>query len=302
MAFAKRIFLFVLLNFLVIFMISVVLRLLNIQPYLNSYGLDYNSLLTFCFVWGMAGALISLALSKVMAKWMMGVQVIDPDTRDPELRQLVDTVYRLAEDAGLPHPEVGIFRSNEVNAFATGPTRSRSLVAVSTGLLNRMKQSEIRAVLGHEVSHIANGDMVTMALLQGVVNAFVMFLARVLAYIFSGMGRSRENNSGGSWMSYMLFTYLFEIVFMLLGSLVVAAYSRFREFRADAGGARLAGKDSMISALQSLRVFQEIKDVKADNPAMAAFKISHPTKKGLLHLFATHPPLEERIERLKKHF
>jgi len=139
-----------------------------------------------------------------------------------------------------------------------------------------------------------------MALLQGVVNAFVMFLARILAYAVSGLGRSRENNSGSSVMSYMLFTYLFEVIFMILGSLVVAAYSRFREFRADAGGARLAGKESMIAALQALKSLQEIKDPKADNPAMAAFKISHPGKKGLLHLFATHPPLEVRIDRLKK--
>ena len=154
-----------------------------------------------------------------------------------------------------------------------------------------MKENEIEGVIG---------DMVTMTLLQGVVNAFVMFLARILAYAVSGLGRNRENSSGGSYMSYMLFVYLFEVVFMILGSLVIAAYSRFREFRADEGGARLAGRDSMISALQSLRALQEIKDPRAENPAMAAFKISHPAKKGLLHLFASHPPLEERIARLQK--
>jgi heat shock protein HtpX len=300
MAFAKRIFLFLVLNFLVITMISAVLHLLNIRPYLQANGLDYNSLLIFCLIWGMAGAFISLALSRITAKWMMGVQIVDPKNADGEARELLQTIYELADRAQIPRPQVGIFRSNEVNAFATGPTRSRSLVAVSSGLLARLKPHEVRAVLGHEITHIANGDMVTMALLQGVVNAFVMFLARILAYAVSGLGRSRENNSGSSVMSYMLFTYLFEVIFMILGSLVVAAYSRFREFRADAGGARLAGKESMIAALQALKSLQEIKDPKADNPAMAAFKISHPGKKGLLHLFATHPPLEVRIDRLKK--
>ncbi len=301
MAMFKRIALFLALNFLVIFMISIVLSLFNINPYLNAYGINYKELMIFCLIWGMGGAFISLALSRVMAKWMMGVQVIDPKTHDPEHKQLLEIVHRLARKSGLSSmPEVGVYRSNEVNAFATGPTQSRSIVAVSTGLLNRMKESEIEGVLGHEISHIANGDMVTMTLLQGVVNAFVMFLARVLAMLLSGFGRNRESNSGGSYMSFILFTYLFQTVFMILGSILIAAYSRFREFRADAGGARLAGKDSMISALQTLRVLQEIRDPRAENPAMAAFKISHPSNNGLLSLFASHPPIEERIERLKK--
>lgn len=296
----KRIFLFLALNFLVILMITFVLDLLNVKPFLSSHGIDMESLMIFCLIWGMGGAFISLSLSRVMAKWMMGVQIIDPKTQDPELEHLVSTVHRLARRSGLPLPEVGIYRSNEVNAFATGPTKARSLVAVSTGLIQRMKENEIEGVLAHEVSHIANGDMVTMTLLQGVVNAFVMFLARVLAYAVSGFGRNRESG-GGSIMSYMLFVYLFEVVFMILGSLVVAAYSRAREFRADAGGARLAGRESMVSALQSLRALQEIKDPRAENPAMAAFKISHPSKKaGLIRFFATHPPLEDRIERLLK--
>lgn len=294
----KRIFLFLSLNFLVVLMISIVLNLLNIRPYLQSYGIDYRSLLIFCFVWGMGGAFISLCLSRVMAKWMMGVKVIDPHTQDPEERRLLEMVQHLAQKAELPAmPEVGIYRSNEVNAFATGPTRSRALVAVSTGLLSRMQDTEIEGVIGHEISHVANGDMVTMTLLQGVVNAFVMFLARVLAFVLSGLGK--ERNQRGSPMSYILFVYLFEMIFMVLGSLVVAAYSRYREFRADAGGARLAGKEKMISSLKTLRVLQEIKDPR-ENPAMAAFKISLPDKKGLIRLFASHPPLEERIARLER--
>jgi heat shock protein HtpX len=295
---AKRIFLFLVLNFLVVLMISIIMNIFNVQPYLQSYGLDYKSLLVFCFIWGMGGAFISLGLSRVMAKWMMGVKVIELHTKNPEERQLLEMVHRLARKADLSTmPEVGIYKSNEVNAFATGPTRSRALVAVSTGLLSRMKENEMEGVIGHEITHVANGDMVTMTLLQGVVNAFVMFLARVLAYVISGVGRNRQNSSGVS-MSYILLVYLFEVIFMILGSIVVAAYSRYREYRADAGGARLAGKEAMISSLQTLRVLQEIKDPH-ENPAMAAFKISHSAKKGLISLFASHPPLESRIERLQ---
>lgn len=300
MAIAKRVFLFLVLNLLVILVITTVLNLLNIRPFLSSYGIDMRSLAIFCLIWGMGGALISLSLSRVMAKWMMRVQVIDPDTRDPQLQDLVSVIRKFARRSDLPLPEIGIYRSNEVNAFATGPTKNRALVAVSSGLLNRMKEEEIEGVLGHEMTHIANGDMVTMTLLQGVVNAFVMFLARVLAYAVSGFGRNRESGSGGSIMSYMLFVYLFEVVFMILGSIVVAAYSRFREFRADEGGARLAGRDSMIAALRALQTVQGIHDPRAENPAVAAFKISHVGKKGLLRFFASHPPLEERIERLQK--
>lgn len=301
MAIAKRIFLFLLLNFLVIFMINGVLHVFNIRPYLGAYGINYQELLAFCLLWGMGGAFISLGLSRIMAKWMMGVRVLSEQTADAEERHLMQIVHELARKAGLSHlPQVGLYPSNEVNAFATGPSQSRSLVAVSTGLLKRMQDKEIRGVLGHEISHIANGDMVTMTLLQGVVNAFVMFLARILAYVLSGFGRNRDENSQGSVMSYMLFVYLFEVVFMILGSLVVAAYSRYREFRADAGGAKLAGKEAMVSALHTLQVLQEIRDPRTESPAMAAFKISHNRKKGWSTLFASHPPLEERIERLKK--
>ena len=301
MAFVKRIFLFLALNLLVVLMITFILNIFNVQPYLSAYGLNYQSLMIFCLLWGMGGALISLALSRKMAKWMLGVSLIDPSTRDPAVSGLVETIHKLSQRAGIPMPQVGIYRSNEVNAFATGPTQSRSLVAVSSGLLTRMTPKELEGVLGHEIAHIANGDMVTMTLLQGVINAFVMFLARILASALSGFGKSRENNQGGSYMSFMLFTYLFETVFMTLGFLVIAAYSRFREFRADAGGAELAGKESMISALKSLSALKDIQDPK-QSAAVAAFKIARSGKKGILSLFSTHPPLEERIARLQMRY
>lgn len=298
MAVAKRIFLFLAINVLVVITLSLVLNIFHVQPFLKSYGLDIKSLLIFCLVWGMGGALISLALSRQMAKWMMGVRLIDPHGKDAS--GLVDTVHRLARAAHLPEmPEVGIFESPEPNAFATGPTKRRSLVAVSSGLLNRMSQKELEGVIAHEISHIANGDMVTMTLVQGIVNAFVMFLARVLAYAFSGLGKSRNESSSGSYMSYMLFVFLFEVVFMVLGSLLICLFSRYREFRADKGGADLAGKEKMISALECLKRFKNVADPAHDKPSFQAFKISTRSKMGIMRLFSTHPPLEERIERLK---
>jgi len=300
MAIAKRIFLFLAVNFLVVLMISIILQLLNVQPFLTGYGIDYQSLLIFCLIWGFAGSFISLGLSRVMAKNLMGVQIIDPVKADAEHYKVYQIVERLAQKAHLKAiPEVGIYQSNEVNAFATGPTQNRSLVAVSSGLLNKLKTSEIEAILAHEVTHIANGDMVTMTLMQGVVNAFVMFLARIVAYAVSGLNRSK-NSSRSNYFSYYIFVYLFEVAFMVLGSMVTATYSRYREFRADRGGAELSSKESMIGALRSLKVMQEIKDLKTSPPSIQAFKISSPPKKRLIHLFATHPPLEARIERLQK--
>lgn len=298
MGMAKRIVLFLAINVLVVVTLSIVLNVFHVQPFLQGYGLNIQSLLIFCFIWGMGGAFISLALSRQMAKWMMGVHVIDSDTQDPDLRRLMATVHQLARDAHLPDmPEVGVFESPEPNAFATGPTKKRSLVAVSTGLLRRMSQKELEGVLGHEIAHIANGDMVTMTLIQGIVNAFVMFLARILAYVFSGMGRSREGSSG-SYFSYMISVFIFEIIFMLLGSIIVCWFSRFREFRADRGGADLAGKDKMIAALESLQRMKQMRDPQTEKPSFQAFKISTHRKSGLMMLFATHPPLEERISRL----
>jgi heat shock protein HtpX len=293
---AKRIFLFVLINILVILSISFTLHILGIKPYLRYYGIDYYSLMILCLIFGMSGAFISLMLSRVMAKWMMGVQVIDPDTRDPELRWLVDTVYRLARQAGISKmPEVGIYISPEVNAFATGPTRNRSLVAVSSGLLETMDEDEIEGVLGHEISHIANGDMVTMTLLQGVINAIVMFLATIIAYVI--VPRRDDDRGDNSLLRYLI-TQILEIVLSLFGMILLAWFSRYREFKADEGGARLSGREKMIAALEKLRRTVERADIN-DAEAFRAFKISS-KRGGFFSLFATHPPLEERIRRLKE--
>jgi heat shock protein HtpX len=225
--------------------------------------------------------------------------VISADVRDPELRSLVETVHQLARSAQLPAlPEVGIYDSPEPNAFATGPTKSRALVAVSTGLLRSMNAEQVRGVLGHEVTHIANGDMVTMTLIQGVINAFVMFAARAIAFALT-QSRDSEGRREGSQMSYYIVSMLLEVVFMILGSLVVAWFSRQREYRADKGGARLAGRDSMIHALQGL---QRTFDVVANDasPTVQTLKISSHGG-GLLALFSTHPPLEDRIARLQSY-
>ena len=296
----RRIILFIALNLCVRLAISVLMSLFHVQPYLTERGLNVQQLLLFCAVWGFAGAFISLALSRLMAKWMMGVEVIDLDTIHPEERKLVQLVHTLAKKANLPKmPEVGIYSSTEVNAFATGPTRSRSLVAVSSAMLHKMNWDEIEGVLAHEISHVANGDMVTMTLLQGVVNAFVMFFARLLAFVVSGMGRKNDSRSEEpSPLVYSILVFVFEILFMILGAMLVAAYSRHREFRADGGGASLAGKDRMISALQRLKQVVGVTDEKAEQPAFQSMKISNP--KGLMHLFSSHPPLEVRIERLQQ--
>ncbi|MCP5492654.1 MAG: protease HtpX [Chlamydiales bacterium] len=292
----RRIGIFLLLNIAVIFTISVILRLFNVQPYLNQHGLDYQSLLIFCFVWGMGGAFISLALSRKMAKWTMKIKIVHPRASNPQEEKLYNTVKRLAQKAKLKAiPEVGIFPSPQLNAFATGPTQKRSLVAVSSGLLQHMDDDELEGVLAHEIAHIANGDMVTMTLLQGVINAFVMFLARVLAFALSAASRSDSRRSVSG--SYFMLVILFQFVFMILGSMIVCAYSRFREYRADRGGAKFSTKKNMIDALRHLQATQESKPLTSE--AMQAFMIKTPPKSGLLKLFATHPPLEDRIEALQ---
>lgn len=301
MALAKRVVLFLLTNFLVLAVISFAIYILGLQPYLQHQGYNLPSLAIFCLLWGMGGAMISLWISRWMAKWSMGVQLIDPNTRDPQAQGILNMVYTLSRKAGLTvMPEVGIYQSPEVNAFATGPTRKRALVAVSTGLLQRLRPDEVEAVVGHEVTHIANGDMVTMTLLQGIVNAFVMFLARILAFavsrVFAG---GRDDERGGfSPLVFQLTVFLFEMFFMVLGSLVVAAFCRRREYRADLGGARLTSPQKMINALQALKKTVQVKDEQVTSPAFQALKISNPS--GLMNLFASHPPLDQRIERLQR--
>jgi heat shock protein HtpX len=293
MASVKRIFLFLAVNLLILVTLSVLLSVLGVRPYLTRYGIDYTQLALFTLVWGMGGAFISLALSRVMAKWMLGVQVIPADVREPQLRWLVDTVHHLAQRAGLPAmPQVGVYDSPEVNAFATGPTKGRALVAVSSGLLQRMDRNQVSGVLGHEVAHVANGDMVTMTLIQGVINAFVMFIARAIAFAVTSNMRDE-----GRYMAQFAITIALEIALSVLGMIVVAYFSRLREFRADRGGAQFAGRENMISALEGLR--RSVALIEADGHAsLATLKISG-KRGGFASLFATHPPLEERIARLQ---
>ncbi len=300
MKIAKRVVLFVAVNILVMVTISIVMSLLGVQPYLQANGINYESLAVFCLIWGFGGAFISLSLSRVMAKFGMGVQVIDPMQAHGESQWLVETVHRLSHQAGLPAmPEVGIYNSPEVNAFATGPTKSRALVAVSSGLLQNMNRQEAEGVLAHEVAHIANGDMVTMTLIQGVVNAFVMFFARVIAFALSQFVKEE----GPRHLVRMVATIALEIGLSFLGMIIVAYFSRQREFRADAGGAQLGGRENMINALKSLqRVYEPSLAAAAhagtDKPSFDTLKISSKSK-GLLAFFMTHPPLEVRIKRLQ---
>lgn len=306
MQIAKRITLFLMVNILVVATLSIVTSALGIQPYLTSQGLNMGSLIAFCLIWGMGGAFISLLLSKTMAKWSMGVKIIDPNTMDLAERGVVNMVHQYARAAGLPKmPEVGIYDSPEVNAFATGPSKSNSLVAVSTGLLRQMDKRSVEGVIGHEVAHIANGDMVTMTLIQGVVNAFVMALARVVAFAISNFLKGNDDREGQGLgpFAYAMTVFALEMVFMLLGSMVVMWFSRQREFRADQGGAKYAGKDAMVGALRSLQKVTvrnyEVAAQSEAKPAFASMKISA-TKPGLAALFRTHPTLEERIQRLER--
>ena len=289
----KRIFLFLLTNLAVVLTLSVVLRLLGIDSYLTDSGLNLGSLAVFCLVWGMGGAFISLQMSRFIAKRSTGMQLVDGQTGNAEADWLYRTVEALTKKAGLPMPEVGIYQSPEVNAFATGPNRRKSLVAVSTGLLRSMNRDEVEGVLAHEVAHIANGDMVTMTLLQGVVNAFVMFLARVIAFAVANSGRDDERR-GNNGMSFLVMMVL-EIVFGILGSMITAWFSRQREFRADAGGAHLAGRERMIGALRRLQSAHELVDTS--QTALATLKING--ARGWMMFFSTHPPLEQRIAALE---
>ncbi|MBI3878474.1 MAG: protease HtpX [Verrucomicrobia bacterium] len=296
----KRVFLFLAVNLLVLLTISIVLSLLGVHRHIGG-DRNFFTLLIFCGLYGFAGAFISLALSRLMAKWMMGVEVIPPDTDDPAARALVSLVHELAQNARLPAmPQVGVYESPEVNAFATGPTRSRSLVAVSSGLLQNMERNQLRGVLAHEIAHIANGDMVTMTLIQGVINAFVMFFARIAAWAVSNALR-RNDDDRPSYFIQSILVFVFEIAFSLLGSIVTCWFSRWREFRADAGGAHYGGKQNMISALRGLqRLHDEPRAAAQGDGAFAALKISGGGGGLMALLFSTHPPLESRIAALEQ--
>lgn len=282
----KRVFLFLLTNILVMATISVIINLLGINPYLTRYGLNWQALAVFCLIWGMTGSFISLFMSRFMARHAFGVELLDPNSGS----ELVVMISHLCQQAGIPLPQIGVYQSPELNAFATGPSKHMSLIAVSSGLLTRMNRNEIEGVLAHEISHIANGDMVTMALVAGVVNSFAMFLSRIISYFVSLAVKEDM-----AWIVRMVSTIALDILFSILGSIVVASFSRWREFRADAGSASLAGREKMIAALENLKRNYEPIDNRA--PSMATFKIAG--KKGFISLFATHPPLDERIAALR---
>jgi heat shock protein HtpX len=293
----KRVFLFVLTNMAILLMVSIVLAVLGRLGVLGVAG-GQGTLLIYCAIWGFGASFVSLLLSRWMAKRAMGVHLIGPDVRDADAQWLHATVGRLAQQANLPMPEVGIYDSPEVNAFATGPSKRKSLVAVSTGLFRSMNKQEIEGVLAHEISHVANGDMVTMTLVQGVVNAFVLYLSHVVAMIARNALASRDDDgrpSGLGVMAEYLVFFAAQIAFGLIGSMITAWFSRQREFRADAGGAALAGRGSMVSALRRLMASQG--RVDTSNPEYATMKIAG--GKGFLALLATHPPLEQRIAALE---
>ena len=292
----KRIVLFVATNLGVVLLLGVIARLLGVDRFLYQSGLNLTSLLIFAAIFGMGGSLISLLMSKWIAKMSVGAQVIEQPRTQTE-QWLVETVRRQAQQAGIGMPEVAIYDSPEPNAFATGANRNAALVAVSTGLLEQMTAEEAEAVLGHEVSHVANGDMVTLALIQGVLNTFVIALSRVVGYLVDQALSSRDQEYRGPGIGYWITSMIMEVVFGLLASLVVMWFSRWREFHADAGGAELAGRGKMIAALERLRQLSEPSQLPSQ---MAAFGINGGLGDGLRKLFMTHPPLEERIEALRR--
>ena len=291
----KRIALFVATNVAVLAVIYIVLNVLGVTNVLTPDGtqLDLGALLVFSAVVGFSGSLISLAMSKMIAKMSTGAKVIGTPRNAAE-SWLLNTVHRQADAAGIRRPEVAIYDSPDVNAFATGPTRNNALVAVSTGLLSRLSEPEVEAVLGHEVSHVANGDMVTLTLLQGVVNTFVIFLSRIVGFI---VDRVLLRNERGTGPGFFLASLVAQILLGILASMIVMWFSRRREFRADAGGAKLAGRDSMIRALQGLQRSTQPAQLPE---AMRAFGISGRRVSRFGRLFMSHPPLEERIAALQR--
>jgi len=290
-----RILLFLATNLAVLLLVSVIFNLLGLQGILASNGVDLNlgSLLVFCGLFGMSGSFISLMISKFMAKRGTGTQIIEnPRNRDEQW--LLDTVRALADDAGIGMPEVGVFPSEAANAFATGWNRNNALVAVSTGLMRRFDEREVRAVLAHEIGHVANGDMITLTLVQGVVNTFVMFFARIIGHTVDRVVFKTERGYG---IGYYIVTIVAEVLLGILASMVVMWFSRYREYRADAAGAKLAGSASMIAALQRLKAEQGL---PTDLPGeLTAFGIRAGAGSGLANLLRSHPPLDDRIMALQ---
>ncbi|HSD75365.1 MAG TPA: protease HtpX [Steroidobacteraceae bacterium] len=291
----KRVFLFLATNLAVLVLLSIVVQVLGLDRYLQGAGLNLGGLLAFAAVFGFGGALISLAISKWTAKRLMNVQVI-AQPRTAAESWLVNTVKQHADRVGIGMPEVGVFDSPEMNAFATGARRDKALVAVSTGLLNGMSQTQAEAVIGHEITHVANGDMVTLALLQGVVNTFVIFLARVIGNI---VDRAVLRNEDGRGLGYFVTVIAAEIVLGLFASMIVMWFSRRREFRADTGGARLAGTPNMIGALEVLQSEVRRRQPMGLPQQLQAFGISTGVPQGFKRFFMSHPPLEERIAALR---
>jgi heat shock protein HtpX len=297
----KRIGLFILTNACVMITAMLVLNLLGIGGYSRyARGGDYQTLMIICLVWGMAGSVVSLLMSKMIAKWTMGLKIINPkqaSTMEQSLHTMVDS---LARRARIKTPEVAIYNSPELNAFATGPTKNNSLVAVSSGLLNSMTQEELEGVLAHEVSHISNGDMVTLTLIQGVVNAFVMFFAKIAAWaVANAMQGDDEESTPSFWVVYAI-EMVFYMIFGVVGAMVVNWFSRKREFKADQGAAKLSGARKISAALQRLKDFYENPGAfnESGQQSVACLKISSTKKSSFMELLQTHPPLEERIKRL----
>lgn len=293
----KRFGLLIVTNILIMITITIIMNVIGAGPYLTKMGINYQSLLIYSLLWGFLGSFMSLFLSKTLAKSAYGVKVLKQNSALPLEANLVTMVHRVARRAGLKSmPEVGVYESPEVNAFATGYSASNSLVAVSTGLLDSMDVDQLEGVLAHEIAHVANGDMVTMTLLQGLVNSFTIFLSRVLAHVVSGMISRDRNNP---FLRFML-VQAFDIVLTLFGAMVVAWFSRYREFRADAGGAEYSSKYKMVSALEFLRRnYEANQNLNSQGPQkMLNMKISGARLKGLTYLFSSHPSLAARIARL----
>lgn len=290
----KRIVLFLITNLAVLFVLNITMRLLGVDRMLaqSGGGLNLGALLVVAGVIGFGGALISLAMSKWSAKFMTGATVIDTPRSEAE-HWLLETVRRQAQQANIGMPEVAIYDAPDINAFATGMNRNNALVAVSSGLLNSMTRNEAEAVLGHEITHVANGDMITLALIQGVVNTFVIFLSRIIGNLVDKVVFKTERGNGPA---FWITSIIAELVLGVLASIVVLWFSRQREFRADAGGAALAGREKMIAALQRLKQVHEAPQLPAQ---MRAFGISGGQTGGLARLFMSHPPLDERIEALR---